>query len=692
MTARNFMMSAAGYVEPPPAPDYQYNQVSMLLHADGTNGAQNNTFTDSAGKVTITRGGNATQGTFGPYGSCWSNYFNGTTDYLQTPTNAALNFNSVDYTVECWVYATTTTAFDSGGRGIVTDYLSNSYSRWLVSIDTNGKLGFYEQDLSGTNSIAVVDTANMPTYQWVHIAACKSGTTMYLFKNGSLVGTTTSAVRTNFGGRVNVGQLTVDTNYRSYFAGYISNVRVVKGTALYTSNFTPSTSPLTTVSGTSLLTCCTNRLLDKSSNNFAITKFGDVIVSKESPFAVAYDPDVEGTSMFLDGTGYLQIANDSSFNNISFDFTLDCWIYKTSTNDGPIITLGQSVNYGPYAALRVQANSSTNLQILTSQNGSNYNVNSTLTNVLTLNAWNYITVMGKSAGDGTNYNITLFVNGVSVGQYNSAYYNGAPLYNGTQTQIGSFYYFSNPTFYAFRGYIADLRYTYGAALYTGNFTPPTAPTSTGYSFHLKFKDYNVLDSTGKNCLSTVGNAQLSTTEKKYGTGSLYFDGTGDYLLTQDTSNQFDFGSGDFTVEAWINPTAFVADAGSIVAGLGATNGDWMFALRNSTQLGWGRNIIAWDLNTSGFTFSTNTWYHVAACRANGVLRLFVNGTEYASLTTSQTYNIANSYLAVGARQLTSGSYSAGQWFSGYIDDLRITKGYGRYSTTFTPPTKAFQNT
>jgi hypothetical protein len=116
----------------------------------------------------------------------------------------------------------------------------------------------------------------------------------------------------------------------------------------------------------------------------------------------------------------------------------------------------------------------------------------------------------------------------------------------------------------------------------------------------------------------------------------------------------------------------------------------MFALRSATELSIGRNHILWDSTTSGFTFSTNTWYHVAVSRTAGVVKIFVNGVEYFSGANTLSYNIQNTYVAVGARQLTSGVESYGEFFSGYIDELRVTKGIGRYTAAFTPPSTPFQ--
>jgi hypothetical protein len=221
-------------------------------------------------------------------------------------------------------------------------------------------------------------------------------------------------------------------------------------------------------------------------------------------------------------------------------------------------------------------------------------------------------------------------------------------------------------------------------------------------FTLKLKEYvslllhfdganngtTFVDSSSSNkTVTAFGNAVTSTTALKYGSASGYFDGNGDYLRFVD-SGALDFGTGNFTVEAWIHPTSLAAD-GNIIGGVGPTNDDFTFALRSATQLSIGRSWIAWDSTTSGFTFSTNTWYHVAVSRTAGVVKIFVNGVEYFSGANTLSYNIQNTYVAVGARQLTSGVESYGYFFRGYIDELRVTKGIGRYTAAFTPPSAPF---
>ena len=104
--------AAAAAGTPPASTDPQFNYVTMLLHGDGTNGAQNNTFVDSStNNFTITRNGTPTQGIFSPYGTLWSNFFNGSSDWVRFSYSSSLiPASGTDFTAECWVYLTGATA------------------------------------------------------------------------------------------------------------------------------------------------------------------------------------------------------------------------------------------------------------------------------------------------------------------------------------------------------------------------------------------------------------------------------------------------------------------------------------------------------------------------------------------------------------------------------------------------------
>jgi len=182
--------------------------------------------------------------------------FNGTNQYLTVATGQGINnFGAGNFTVELWIYFTVVQAGQivSAGDGSNT----NAYY-WQYY---GGQLQFGNQNVGSITAYNWTPTTNT----WYHVAVVRSGTTVTQYINGTSVSSATSnitfvdgATYIAFGGA-------------GYFNGRISNVRIIKGTALYTSNFTPSTTHLTAVSGTQLLTCQNAALVDNSTNNFTIT-------------------------------------------------------------------------------------------------------------------------------------------------------------------------------------------------------------------------------------------------------------------------------------------------------------------------------------------------------------------------------------------------------------------------------------
>jgi len=291
------------------APDPQFNYVTMLLHGDGTNGAQNNTFLDSStNNFTITRNGNTTQGSFSPYGSNWSNFFPADNRYLSVPSNTAFAFGTGDFTVEGWFYQTDDTTYPSALE--IGNHINTTGILFITKYGTGGNFAcIYSGGFYGANGT----TLNA----WNHIAWVRSSGVLQIYVNG--VGSTSASFTNNL-----TDTATVTISNKSTFAsiysfnGNISNLRVVKGTAVYTSNFTPSTAPLTAISGTSLLTCQSNRFIDTSSNAFAITVTGTPSVQRFNPFgtSTAYSTSVIGGSGYFDGSGDYLTGTGSS--NLAF--------------------------------------------------------------------------------------------------------------------------------------------------------------------------------------------------------------------------------------------------------------------------------------------------------------------------------------------------------------------------------------
>ena len=174
----------------------------------------------------------------------------------------------------------------------------------------------------------------------------------------------------------------------------------------------------------------------------------------------------------------------------------------------------------------------------------------------------------------------------------------------------------------------------------------------------------------------LGNAQLDTAVTKIGSASLLLDGTGDYLKVEGGTD-FQF-AGDFCAEAWIYPTDLTGSHYIFAFGT-ETTGRYVLFLDGNTIKG---NYFGATSTTFGGTLSTSTWHHVALSRAGSTITVYLDGT---ALGTTET----NSNTLGNTGQLKIGADGSGaNTFAGHFDELRITKGFRRYSGTFTPYTTA----
>ena len=680
------MFAASKSGKPAGGTDPYFNSTVALLETTGTNGQQNNTFLDSStNNFTITRTGTPTQGTFTPFSQTgWGGYFNGTNAYLTAPNNVAFNFGTGSVTVECWINLS---AYTNSGSIIDFGNGATSARLLLFQSNTSGNISAW----SGGSSF-ITSSSTVPLNTWTHVAFVRNGSACALYLNGVSVGTATNS---NNWTDANCFIGTLNDNLTIFFSGYISNLRVVKGTAVYTAAFTPSTTPLTAVSGTSLLTLQSNRFKDNSSNNFAITATGTPSIQAFSPFApaAAYSTSVVGGSGYFPGSSYLSIATNTAFNCGTGDFTVEAWVNISSYPGSYPLIIGN--NNGSFSAGAL---------VLTAQNftsgGANkislsaYDVNSGAATLAaastnTFGSWSHIALVRN----GTS--LVLYINGsssasitISAGVTFDWGKSGLLIGGGNWDAANSYYL----------GYISNLRLVKGTAVYTANFTPPTAPLTavTNTSLLLNATNAGVFDATGKNDITTVGTAKVSNAIFKYGTGSMYFNGTTDYLLTPGSQNS-EFGSGDFTIELWWYPTATSRQA----LYHGSFGTDWSIGIDYSSvstnqkiglwasSNGTGWNLVNSDSGGNGIgttTVTQNAWNHIAFVRSGTTWMLFVNGNRDLNLT-----GISGSIVSRPTAQRAIGA-----WFTsvaiptitGYIDDFRITK-YARYTTAFTPPASAF---
>ncbi len=631
-----------------------------LLTTQYNGAGNNNGFKDSSqNNFTITRNGNTAQGTFSPYGSNWSNYFNGSSVIQIAQSSGAIsNITQGDFTLETWIFPTAT----PGSRGGIACCRTNGGSNgWNFSYNSSNKVLFWY----GSGSFpTITSTTSAPLNTWTHIAVTRSGSTFTLYVNG-VSDATLTGVSNGVTNTVNA-LLGSEENYANLYTGYTSNFRVVNGSVLYAATFTPSTTPLTAVSGTVLLTAKSSRFLDNSTNNFTASVYtGSPSVQRFSPFnpTAAYSTSVVSGSAYFDASGdYLRTSSGSVYLGTN-NFTLECWVYPTTSGDQIVFDCrsGSNSNKPTLGVI--------SLQLAYQTSGANR----ILAGSVPQNAWSHLAIVRNSNV------IYAYINGVQVGTYSdSSDYGTVSRYQlGADDDGGPNAYFG--------GYVSDARFV-TSAVYTSAFTPPTTPLTaiTNTSLLCNMTNAGILDNAMMNDFETVGNAQISTSVKKYGSASMYFDGTGDWLQAAGSPNpNRAFGTGDFTVEMWVYPTQLNSstDYNLIDFRSGGTTTGFRVGINGSTIPFVA--AVGGILNGS-FTFSTNTWYHFAVTRSSGTLTIWINGTSAGSNTT--TTNFTDSYLLIGS----SAASNIGPYF-GYIDDLRITKGVARYTTTFTPPIEPFIN-
>jgi Concanavalin A-like lectin/glucanases superfamily len=654
---------------PPATTDPQFNYVTALFNGDGTNGAQNNTFLDSStNNFTITRNGTPTQGSAAPFGPNWSNYFNGSTDYLSEPSGVSSALCSggtagIIFTMEAWVYPTAWNG--SGTNEQFSPIFAKGNTYFNFGLNT-GYLKFYW--FSGTANNVQSTSASISLNTWTHVALTVSTTAIKLYINGTQSGTGT------FTGIVTGGSSTPDyTGFEgsgnTKFTGYISNARLVIGSTVYTANFTPPTSPLTAITNTKLLTCQSTYFKDNSTNNFTITPSGTPSVQRFSPFlnTASYSPSVYGGAMYFNGSTDWLVSPSNSALTLTGNFTLEAWIYVPSgtTTSGIISTYVSTATVGVVLGLI----SGSVLQIRVGTDSSGITVSDTV--AITYNTWIHV----AAVRNGTT--LTLYKNGISVGTPTTTVF----VPTTTTATIGKYY--TDYAGFLFTGYISNARMLNGTALYTSNFTPPTAPLTaiTNTALLLSGTNAGIYDSAMITTEITAGSAQISTTQKKYGTGSLYFTGTGAFLQAPNSPN-YAFGTGAFTIECWVYPTTLAS----------VTFVDTRASTTSTTGMAFGMSATGYltatvnnFVYTSGLSpLTVNTWAYITIMSDGaGTITMFVDGVPRTNVTYSN--NLTDQYLTIGNSIARTGT-----GYAGYMDDFRITKGYARYSrfASFTPPTQS----
>lgn len=656
--------------------DNYWNYATLLLNGSTPTTSFINDASLNNAQVTIQ--GDTKPNNFNPYTQgYYSNYFDGTGDYLSSTSNASITTGP--FTFECWIYPT--------ALGTNRAIINNGY--WNIGDNGGYRLFFTSgnqiqlQASTGTwNTFPTViqsSTTITAAYRWYHIAIVRDvSNNINLYINGVVAATPVSysaSLNLGAGQTLKIGGSIADGSLYDPWLGYISNMRIVNGTAIYTSAFTPSTEPLTAVANTQLLTCQSNRFIDNSTNNFALTKNGDTTISSAHPFIANSSYSTYGSAYF-DGTGdYLSAPYNPAYYFGTGDFTIDFWMYITtawSSNSGPGIGIKQSDSHGGWVIYRNTTVNTDKITIrLAGQSGaSNTDYANTVTPVQ--NAWQHWAVVRS----GTT--LTWYCNGVACGVTTGVSTNIAETSTGGTMNIGRAQTWSTD----FTGYLADVRVIKGSALYTSTFTPPTAPLTPVANTQLLTLQYNgggsnngfIDQSNLNNVITRVGNTTQGTFSPYSQTGwSTYFPSGANYITTTGTT----IGTGPVTFEFWLY---FTGDDSTRYDFIQGDSSNWLLYRGDvGTRLAWYTSTTR--ITANGFTQAAygNRWVHIAVCRSGTTTKLFIDGIQAGSDYTGDTTNYSSSSMTIGKN--AGGSF----YMSGYISNYRIVTS-ALYTTSFTPPT------
>jgi len=669
------------------------NYTTALITSVGTNNQVNNTFVDSStNSHTITAYGNVTQNTFSPYRHRgYSTYFDGS-DSLLLPSTSTLSFGSGDFCIEFFVNPSSSTA----QQGLISNAVSSSGgdTTFEIQINASGLLLFL-----GWNTVFLTSSTTISANSWNHVVVCRNGTTASMFLNGTRVATNTVSQNFSSTNAVYIGRQAASSS-ATYLTGYMTDVRVVKGSNVYDPTQTILTVPdqrLTAITNTSLLTCHLPYIADGSTNDHTITVNGN---TKTEPFGPydhnGYSASNNGGSIYFDGNGdYLRADTALDASTSAGDpMTVETWFNVPSS-----ATLGSSSSFNAIWGFNAASNGSNVATFGVTDTGFYWHRNTsgiTLSNSWGRDQWHHLAVVYHDGTNGT----AVYLNGESI--YTNATAHTTAFADcvcgiGVEFDAGSG---GTPGNY-FPGHLADFRITH-SAVYTSNFTPPASPLTeiTNTALLLRGTNAGIIDkSQSVKTLTLNGDVKSSTTQTKYLTSSMYFDGTGDYI-TLSTLDHLDWLtnlSSVGTIEAWVYYTnsrngGQVYQHPSIIA-IGSTYFTLNLDSAGTLRFYWYNGSLNSIASTSPVV-SANTWAHVAAVITNtsgsNNLTLYVNGSAVGTGT----------YGGMGAQAsgaLDSSTYigwgnaaDSNSYWPGYISDLRITKGLARYTANFTPPTTALK--
>ena len=602
-------------------------------------------------------------------------FLDGSADSVQIyDSNTALG--SGQFTIEYWSYYPNVSTRTNG----ICDFRTSGVNQIVpaIYVNTSGQI------IYNMNGVVRITAGGIVANTWQHIAISRDASSnIKIFINGTQSGSTFVDSSNYSLSQFIIGSLTGGNNNPAL--GFYDEWRMSR-TARYTANFTPPTEPFENDEHTFLLLHFNDyngskRIEDDIGNLEPQMSRASLLANTSGNAQISTSQYKFGSSsLYCDGTGdSVRYINDTLALG-SFDFTIEMWVYPTAKNRDQNI-FDQRTATTSQVAPGIFVNTSNQLGYYVSNA---YRIQSTA-NSIDINTWYHIAV--SRSGTSTR----MFLNGVQVGSTytDTNNYVNQPIaigaYNNGSTVLGSW-----------QGYIDEVRVS-NTARYTADFTPPssafTNDDNTLLLLHFEGTNQKIgfFDDAGTRSslpISQVGDARISTTQSKFGSSSLYLDGTGDYLLFTYTDSLI-LRMSEWCIEMWIYAQRNNVQQ-VLYEGVDTTNVGGPTLIITST--GALQYFTFGSIRTTGTAgeVTTNTWHHIAFVRTiNPVTTSYEHKMYLNGVQTGSTWSNSTAYERL-SRHRIGAAWNATSPFQGYIDEVRVSR-VPRYTANFTPPSSAFTN-
>lgn len=411
---------------------------------------------------------------------------------------------------------------------------------------------------------------------------------------------------------------------------------------------------------------------DSSSSAHNVTGEGDAVLS-------TVQKKFGNTGLVLDGTNDdLVVPSSTDFDFGTGNFTLDCWCRRTTTDSGSDTIFSRYLSSNNQLFLDVNLGK---FRFFFQNAGLGVTITGTTT--LAIDTWYHVAVVR------TGSTWKLFVNGAQEGGDQTSTESVNNL-TGQDFYIGGW---GGGSLYKFEGYLDEVRIS-DSARWTADFTVPSAEYSSDVNtkllLHLNADPTVFVDSSDSaHTITANGDAIIDSSQYKFGGASGAFDGVGDYVSAPD-SDDWAFGANDFTVDLWVRITSRTANVGF-----------WSQVVDSNNRI----NLL---LNTSNYLIfnafsggstqayyyctwnpTLDTWYHLAIVRDSTIIKMFIDGvlqsaTESTAIGSTTLANLAAPFCVGRAHDGTDYRY-----LDGYVDEVRVSNGIARWTSSFTPPTEEY---